>query len=490
MGLIRFLVPDRQRLPATATKRAYLTGMDEVPWSCHVIETDEGFNVVRAVDDSGCFHIPWQVEGYGETTLSTATLMERERPYLLEVELARGTINRVRNRLAEWAVHDLQVPEAMQAKLGEAIATFSRAVVAQSDAVEAGRIAQEALAQILPLTTEIARTFADAMIKNRRKTTPQLTTLLGADMGNAAMSEPLARGFLDAFNTAVVPMSWHDIEVREGEKDWSRTDAQIDWCTANGLRICGGPLLKFDRASVPDWLYLWEGDEETIFSLMIENVRERVARYRQRVHVWQCASRLITGSLLGLSQEQRMRMTIRAVEVARQIDGQTPMVVTFDQPWGEHAARNEMDLPLHFADALTRSNMGLAGIGLEINLAYHPGGTLHRNAMEFSRQLDRWAVLGLPLMVSLAVPSGTTANAGVRRPDELSAGSWTAERQAEWTRDFLPIILSKPSVQAVVWNQLRDDIPHDFACGGLVDAAGNVKPALAQLAATRGELLM
>jgi len=34
--------------------------------------------------------------------LSTASLMEREPRYHLPVELARGTLNRVRNQLAAW----------------------------------------------------------------------------------------------------------------------------------------------------------------------------------------------------------------------------------------------------------------------------------------------------------------------------------------------------------------------------------------------------
>jgi len=490
MGLIRFLVPRRERLASSAIEQAYLTGGDEVPWACHVTANDTELIVDRRVDDSGCFHIPWKIDGYGETTLSTATLMEREQPYVLEVELARGTINRMRNRLAEWTAQDVTVPDALRAKVNECVALFSRAVVAQHDSPTAADLAQETLTRTLPLTTVIAKTFSEAVIKARRKVNPKLTTLLGADLGNRLLDQGSARMFLETFNTAVIPMSWHDIEVQEGTKNWVRTDAQIDWCMAHGVRICSGPLLKFDRASVPDWLYLWEGDEETIFSLMMEHVREKISRYRQRVHVWQCAARLINGELLSLSQEQRMRMTIRTIEIARQLDPQTPIVVTFDQPWGEYASQHETEIPLHFADALARSNVGLAGIGLEINLGYHPGGTLHRNALEFSRQLDRWAILGVPLMVSLTVPSDSAEDNGARRPDTLSPDAWSEKRQAEWTRHFLPVILSKPSVQAVVWNQLRDDEPHDFAHGGLLNSGGQPKPAVSEIKQLRQEMLM
>ena len=95
MGLIRFLVPRRDRILPKAIERAYIVGMDEVPWSSRIVASDDGLIVDRPVGESGCFHIPWPVEGYGETVLSTASLMERSEPYLLELELARGTLNRI-----------------------------------------------------------------------------------------------------------------------------------------------------------------------------------------------------------------------------------------------------------------------------------------------------------------------------------------------------------------------------------------------------------
>jgi hypothetical protein len=47
------------------------------------------------------------------------------------------------------------------------------------------------------------------------------------------------------------------------------------------------------------------------------------------------------------------------------------------------------------------------------------------------------------------------------------------------------LALAKPGVQGVVWNQICDSQPHRFPHGGLFDAAGRVKPALAALAALR-----
>ncbi len=50
---------------------------------------------------------------------------------------------------------------------------------------------------------------------------------------------------------------------------------------------------------------------------------------------------------------------------------------------------------------------------------------------------------------------------------------------------YVPLILAKPYVHGIVWNQLRDFEPHDFPHGGLIDLRRQPKPALAQLAAIR-----
>ena len=55
--------------------------------------------------------------------------MERGGPYLLPLELARGTLVQVRNQLSDWQVIGLSVPAAVTAKLTEAVAQFSWAVV-------------------------------------------------------------------------------------------------------------------------------------------------------------------------------------------------------------------------------------------------------------------------------------------------------------------------------------------------------------------------
>jgi len=122
---------------------------------------------------------------------------------------------------------------------------------------------------------------------------------------------------------------------------------------------------------------------------------------------------------------------------------------------------------------------------LEINLGYHPGGTLPRTHLEFSRQLDYWSLFGLPLFLSISVPSADHEDPLARRQVRLSPGSWTAKSQQAWIAKYVPLFLAKPYVHGVIWNQLRDSEPHDFPNGGLFDPKGRAKPALKALASIR-----
>jgi hypothetical protein len=226
---------------------------------------------------------------------------------------------------------------------------------------------------------------------------------------------------------------------------------------------------------------------------MIDHVRKVVERFRGKVHLWQVAARMTHGHALGLSEEGRLQVTAKAVTTVRELDPTTPIVVTFDQPWAEYLASEQLDLaPLHFADALVRADLGLSGIGLEINVGYHPGGSFPRGPLAISRLIDNWSLLELPLLVAITLPSSAAddpqANGRVEvlsgEPDDVSLDS-----QREWVERNVPLLLAKSAVQVVLWNQLSDAAPHHYPHGGLFDAENNPKPALEALHAIRQKFL-
>ncbi len=496
MGVMKFLVPRRDRLAPDAAERAYLAGLDEIPWHCRASWSEQTLVVQRNESDSGNFFIPCPIEGHGELTLSTACLMERERPYHLQVELARGTLHRLRNQLAAWTSSGMVPPAGIRAPIKAAHEHLSWAATRQEEAEAAADRALLATRLALDAMRLLSDAYVQQALSARHQQTGKLNTLWGFNAGGARVSEAVCRQLAPTFNTAMVPLVWRDIEPREGKRDWTSCDEKIEWCRAQGWKICSGPLLEIDKWSLPDWMYLWgAGEEDNFRSCVAEHVQAVVARYRGKVQLWQCAARLNTNNEFAHGEDERLRLAVLSVESIRRVDPRAPVIITVDQPWGAFMSREDCELsPLHFADALARADLGLAGIGLEINIGYAHGGTEPRDVLEFGRQMDRWSTLGLPLLISLSVPSSAEADprarSTARAVNYAPSGELSAAAQCAWAEQYLPVLLAKQPVQAVIWNQLLDSQPHAFAYGGLFDAQDRPKPIVELLRTLRQTYLV
>ncbi len=486
MGLMRFNFCPAHRITEEMGQQAYLCGLDRIPWRGWVRWEPGGLTIERLVAESGSLCIPWVVDGHGLTAISTATLRERPEPYMLPLELARGKIGQVRNQLAEWRMLGLSVPESVEQTLRSAIQTFGDAAVACQGSAASAALAEESLRLALDAAVLLAAAFCEQAVSIRRRTCGRLAVQLGADLGATPLDEYAASQYLQTFNAAVVPMVWREIEAREGTFSWEVCDEQIAWCRANGMTVYAGPLLQFDPRCVPDWVNLSEGDFDSLFSFASEFVVAAVSRYRGKVDAWVSAGRVNTAETFSLTEEERVKLTARAVELTRALDSEAEVIVSFDQPWGEYLSRQGNDFPpLHFADALLRAELGLTGLGLEVNLGYCPGGTLPRDPLEFSRNLDFWSLLGAPLHLTVSVPSSSLPDPLAQRRAGTLGETWTPASQQAWVNRFLPLFLAKPNVRGVFWSRLRDAEPHGFPHGGLFDLRRHPKPALRQLASLR-----
>jgi hypothetical protein len=492
MGLLRFLVPRPEQLPPEALQRAYVAGLDGIPWECRRSFEGGVLSIERDVRESGNLYLPWLVPGYGELTLCTASLMDRERPYHVTVELARGTLNRLRNQMDAWEAGGASIPEECRRLAHEATLALAHAAIGQADLPAASDQAAESIKLAMQGIDLVCRDYCRQVLEVRRREQPQISTLLGCRLEGVPQGAA-AEAFSAAFNTAVLVPSWRELASRAGDYEWGDLDQQVQWCRERGLRICMGPLVQLDRASLPDWLYLWEEEFDELENSVVEFARAVVQRYLGRVHLWNCAGRMNVPGAVDVSEEQRLRLSVDVLELVRSLDPRTPTIVSFDQPWAEYVADQEQELtPLHFADTLVRGDLGLAGVALEINYGYAPSGTLPRDALEISRQIERWNQLGAPLVAIVTAPShggdDPAARSGAKVLPALAAGNVTPQWQHELVQWLVPLLVARQPLQAVFWNQMRDDMPHDFPHGGLFDGQGRPKPALEAIVELRKQL--
>jgi GH35 family endo-1,4-beta-xylanase len=493
MGLMRLLVQHRDRIPRGGLEQVHICGQDDLPWFGRAYFSGNQLVVERNESDSGRVFVPWRIGQSGPLLVGTSTLMERDEPYLLEVELARGMVNCLRNQRAQWEMLGLVVPEALQSLIAEATVQLARGATRQNEPGAAAEWAEKSLASAADAMNQLAAEYSKQALAMRRAQPRAMATWFGVHLGNQVPKGNVARQLPSAINMAALPLSWRRIEAVEGRRVWDEPDAQFAWAQAAGLRVSAGPLLELDDRGVPDWTYLWEGDFNSLLSFMLEHVRAVVERYRGKVHLWQVAARMTHGHALGLNEEARLQLAAKAISVVRQMDSTTPLVVSFDQPWAEYLASEHLDLaPLHFADALVRADLGLSGIGLELNVGYHPGGSIHRGPLAMSRLLDTWSLLELPLQVALTFPSRSDDDplaASKIRVLSSEEDEVTPEAQREWVERHVPLLLAKNVVQVVVWNQLSDAAPHQFPHGGLFDAEDKPKPAFEALKKMRRQYL-
>lgn len=483
MGVMRFLVRPVELLADWPEKhRAYLSGMDQFVWPTRVDTEGEYLVLRRTSSDSAKLNIPWSVPGFGEQVVTTSSLPERDQPYLLPLELARGKIVQVRNQAAAWQHLGMALPGDYVDSMRAAFRLFARAASSQDDRDTASALALEALSGAFQAAERLTRSYTSQRLENRHRQYPQLPTALGCSLGSTMLSESNSAAFCEAFNAAAVPVEWRVIEPIEGQYHWEAYDQQVQWALQRGLLVRGGPLLDLSPDGLPTWLWQWEHDYWNLESFVCDFIETAVSRYLGRIRAWEVAARANTGGMLTLSEEQRLQLVAKAIDTARRADPEAQFLLRVDQPWGEYQARGQHRLsPLQFADTLVRAGLPITAINLEIAVGYSPRGSLPRDLLDCSRLIDQWSLLGIPLAVTLACPSSVAPDPLIDTDLEVERGprntAWTPQIQAEWVNTLLPLCLAKPAVAAVFWSHFADEAPHRFPHAGLLDAAGHPKPA-------------
>lgn len=487
MGTMTFHLPtDLSADAARELKRTCMAGgPDNSPWPTDIVLTSERLRVSRAVDESGFLLVPWAIDGRGRLLGASATLIERSRPYNLLVELARGKVNQVRCQAFDWRAGGLQLSSDLEQRIREAGLAFAHAIT-DTDPDRVNQQAQRALDLAYQVAEQLVRTYVAQVFQIRHQRQSRLDTTLGCRLGNALPPPHLAAELTSSFNGVCVPFSWSAIEKEEGVYRWEETDALVDWAVRQSGEVAAGPLIDFSSAQLPAWLWLWERDLPSLAAFMGKYVETAVRRYRQRIRRWHLTAASNCAQLLALSEDDLLGLTYRLAETARQVDPSLELRIGIAQPWGEYMTLAERShSPFIFADTLIRSGLTLAALDLELVMGVTPRGSYCHDLLDISRLLDLYALLGVPLRVTLGYPSSSQPDADADPDLHVEGGHWgegfTPDVQAAWAADVAALCLCKPYVQGIQWVQFRDAEPHPFPHAGLIAANEDSKPALSQL---------
>ena len=313
--------------------------------------------------------------------------------------------------------------------------------------------------------------------------------LIGCSANPRTFTEPLARLVSASCDFLSVPMRWSDIEPTEGGYAFNGTDRWIEWAVRTAkIPVVAGPVIDFRKSAVPEWLYIWENDYETLRDLVAEHIKQVVTRYRRTIRRWTIASGLHVNRNFPLGFEQMMDLTKICVMLVRRLHPQANVVIELGEPFGEYYATNRKSVaPQNYAELLHQGGLHADAYGLRLQLGTPEPGRASRDLLAISALLDRYAELEKPLIVTaLGCPSESQPPAS----DGSDPGRWRSgfsePAQAEWMNEVMSVALAKPYVHSVCWHELYDtlDAP-EMQTGGLISQAGAAKPALATLAELR-----
>ncbi len=556
-------------LPAAAggrdfiLRQAYLLGPDDVAVQAD-IRAAEG--LIRCEKRSGeaaaiCLQVPVDPVSSGEggtvaessgegggggvVMLQTCLLPERDRPYLLSLELARHRLMMLLNKLEDWALFDLPPDDAVMALFEDARHAFTEAVVAAGGSggngtggytAEADRLGRRALA--LAIEAGEALTLRQATVQHAKRMSGELAAAamaiatptnaitdheaamsraaligsagvilpsppqIGCVIGPDQFTPQLQKIVAACCDFICMPIRWVEMEPTEGRYAFAKTDRWIEWAVRQArMPIVGGPVIDFRHRNVPEWLYIWEHDYETLRELVYEHVKTIVTRYRRMVGTWIVASGLHVNSNFTFSFEQVMDLTRMCVVVVRKLQPAAKVVIEIDQPWGEYYADNSRSIPpVLYAEMITQAGINADLYGLRIEMGHPEPGHSTRDTMALSALLDRYAALERPICISAfsapseLEPPGAPPALGHGRPERPTEPGfwripWSPEAQWRWMTAVAAVATSKPYVHSVCWHELYESgRPDQTRRDGLINAAGQPKPAMLRLAEIRQAL--
>ncbi|MCS7014515.1 MAG: hypothetical protein NZM42_00175 [Gemmatales bacterium] len=473
MSALRFRLPSD--LPDTVRRwlpYAYLVrGAECVPLSSTVTIEDH-LLVFSALETRGAVSacVPWLV-GQEIWMLPTTTLLPGPRVYELVRELARAQLHRVRSLVSEWQELGLTLPAELHTNLRQGIhQLLTSAHPDDSTKLACARHAlHRAMAASQALTLEKARLLAQA----RQQCSPvpfyagwsAETPWVGDYL---AQLRPIFHGIQLAFP--------FDPQACEQESYWRHLDTLLRRIQQQGWQVSLGPFFDFASARFYE---LWRTfHDENHFLEKATLFLSRVCTYAEGVHDWYIAA-AINFFPTELNLEAGMSFLSRLLRPVKRFLTGKRVSVGLAQPWGEQAHRaSQQPIPLLLADWLSRADLGINTLEVELIFGCEPRGSFLRSPWSIRHLFDWFADNQLPLHLNLGLPASVRSDSRADPPDQEVFAPASEDWQAAWASALLDLALAHPDVQRITWCDVTDAVPHLVPNGGLFDEAGQPRRVL------------
>ncbi len=474
---------------------AYLFGQDDIPVRAQLNFADGQLIGLRNSDSAVGLSLLWEVVGFGRISLQTTRLPIRNRPYNLNVEIARSRLLKISQKREEWGMTDLELAEEHHQMIDGALDKFVAALCHLDEPEKAAQYADESLALSMQAGEQMAQFHGEVFLQRRTSTQGFGRHSFGCCIDPQRIKDHAYMNYIKAnFHFVTVPVCWREIEPKEQEQNFELLDECVNQLVHNRIAVKVGPLVSFAPAMIPDWLYIWENDFEQVREMAYEFISKVVERYSKKVQAWDVISGLNAHNGFNFSFEQIIEMTRSAALAAKRSSTRSLVLIELVEPWGEYYAMNQRTVPpLIYADMICQSGIVFDGFGLKIRFGQPGSGCRSRDLLELSGLLDRFANFGKQVhLAGLQVPSEAEKQPDKGdKPCEAGCwhGPWSETVQAEWLRNVYRIGLSKPYIDTITWQDLADCETSVMQNGGLLKKDLTPKLAYQQLCELKKELI-
>lgn len=464
MGEFKFRLPHQWSLDRRQSAAIHTVGLDGIPWPCKILIKDSVLSVSRNRNESGKTYVPYCFAKHGELLIATGTLPERGQPYSLLLELARGTLNRLRNQLSIWQEGGLEIAPSIHDRTAQAITSLSEAITSDDEQTQ-DNIARLALESAVDTIFELAEQFGTEVTKFRQANDDMHPFWMANTVSDTC---PIEVG---------LDVSGFDL-IRAKPEQLGDTDNKT-----LTKRVIAGPFLDASSHGLSAELEQME-DFQVRRNHILSKTREHLSQLSPSVSLIHAVSGLNGMGHRHLSYPQQLEITTQLLQVVEETNHEVPTLVSFDFPWAERlASAVGGSHPLQIADSLLRQGAQISFLGVEVNLGYWPGGSIMRDPLQWIDMLDVWTQLGMPLVIILRAPTWST-NEG-----EATAASGEASdekyinvfdhaddrRRIEYLRTILPMLVARPAVHGLIWSQWLDSDDERYPHAGLVNSTGQMK---------------
>ena len=449
---------------------AYLFGGDGIGIRRAQIEFKDGYiQCYRPNLSTAGLALLWPIEGFGKVLLSTTCLPERDKPYNLNVEIARAKLMQIVNKREDWLffnkIHGLtELSE-------EAQDLFIRAIQNISEPSTASKLADESLNKAIVIAEKLAIKQAESLFQTRSKSHGFGRGCFGCRVDPLEIDNPVyIERLLELFGSATIPINWAQMESEKGNYDFSTIDACIEVLSRKKLTLSAGPLLCFSKKYLPKWLLQSKSGFEKIRETAYQFVSEVVSRYSGMIRAWYAVSGLNAFNHFGFRFEQILEMTRAANMAVKQASDKSIKIIEVCNPWGEYYTNISNSIPpLVYMDMVVQSGINFDAFGLPMQFGKNQSGMHVRDMMQISAILDSFAPIAKPIYITnVEVPS---ENRDGQQEGDLAGiwyEKWNQSLQAQWIEQFYKIAMSKSCVNSVTYSNLMDTEDGAIACSGLL----------------------